>query len=67
LAGGGWRTFHAERTEIERRFGNWTSFGSDLAPQPSWVRRQHRVRLWVQAKLLINADRIRHRFPLATE
>jgi hypothetical protein len=66
LEGGGWSTFHRERTDIERRFGNWTSFGGGMAPLPSWVRRLTRVRLWVQAKLLINADRIVQRQRLAS-
>jgi hypothetical protein len=55
--GGGWLSFHRERTNIERKFGNCTSFGGGLAPLPSWVRRRHRVTLWVHAKLLINAQR----------
>jgi hypothetical protein len=55
------KIFHAQRTSIERKFGNWTSFGSGLAPLPSWVRRHARVRLWVQAKFLINACRILQR------
>jgi len=46
------------RAAIERRFGHLTSFGGGLGPLPSWVRRLWRVRLWVQAKLLINAARI---------
>jgi hypothetical protein len=46
------------RTEIERDFGNATSFGGGLAPLPAWVRGLHRVRTWVWAKLLINAARI---------
>ena len=45
------------RVQIERCFGNLTSFAAGLGPLPSWVRRPHRVRLWVQAKLLINALR----------
>jgi hypothetical protein len=45
------------RQQIERQFGNLTSFAAGLGPLPSWVRRPHRVRLWVQAKLLINAIR----------
>jgi hypothetical protein len=57
LEGGGWQPFHRDRTKIERKFGNCTSFGGGLAPLPSWVRRHHRVHLWVQAKLLINAQR----------
>lgn len=59
LEGDGWRAFHCERTEIERKFGNCTSFGGGLGPLPSWVRRLARVTLWVQAKLIINAHRIR--------
>lgn len=46
------------RRRIERLFGNFTSFGCGLAPLPAWVRRLHRVRRWVWAKLLINAIRI---------
>ena len=58
LEGGGWRRFHQQRTQIERHFGHWTSFGGGLAGLPSWVRTLGRVRRWVQAKLLINAVRI---------
>jgi hypothetical protein len=46
------------RTQIERSFGNATSFGGGLAPLPAWVRGLDRVRTWVWAKLLINAVRI---------
>jgi len=46
------------RREIERLFGQLTSFGGGLAPLPAWVRRLHRVRRWVWAKLLINSIRI---------
>ncbi len=46
------------RGAIERTYGNATSFGGGLAPLPAWVRRQHRVRTWVWAKLLINAARV---------
>jgi hypothetical protein len=46
------------RNAIERTFGNWTSFGGGLSPLPAWVRRPHRVQLWTQAKLLVNAVRI---------
>jgi len=46
------------RRQIERRFGNATSFGGGLAPLPAWVRGWQRVRTWVWAKLLINAARI---------
>jgi len=57
-AGSAWQPFHRDRTNIERKFGNCTSFGGGLAPLPTWVRRLHRVTLWIQAKLLINAQRI---------
>ena len=46
------------RTGIERSFGNATSFAGGLGPLPAWVRRLWRVRIWVWAKLLINAARI---------
>ena len=45
------------RNEIERLFGTLTNFAAGLSPLPNWVRRPHRVRQWVQAKLLINAIR----------
>lgn len=51
----------ALRGPIERCFGHLTSFAGGLGPLPSWVRRQHRVELWVQAKLLLNALRILNR------
>jgi hypothetical protein len=50
---------YASRSAIERDFGQLTSFGGGLGPLPSWVRRLWRVRLWVQAKLAINAARIK--------
>lgn len=46
------------RSEIERNFGNATSFAGGLSPLPAWVRRTHRVRTWVWCKLLINAARV---------
>jgi hypothetical protein len=54
------RSLLAGRGAIERRFGNATSFGGGLGPLPAWVRRRRRVELWVWAKLVINAARIRH-------
>jgi len=45
------------RTYIEQRFGQLTNFGGGLGPLPNWVRRLARVRLWVFAKLLIQAAR----------
>ena len=49
------RALHAERDDVERRFGRLTNHAAGLAPLPNWVRRIHRVRLWVQTKLLIHA------------
>jgi Transposase DDE domain len=49
---------YRRRTAIERSFGHATVFAGGLGPQPAWVRRQRRVRIWVWAKLLINAVRI---------
>jgi hypothetical protein len=43
------------RDDVERKFGWLTNHGAALAPLPAWVRRTHRVRLWVQGKLLAHA------------
>jgi hypothetical protein len=51
------RQLYARRASVERRFGRLTNFGGGLAPLPNWVRTLPRVRLWVQAKLLIDAAR----------
>lgn len=51
------RQLYALRGSIERRFGRLTNFGGGLAPLPNWVRTLPRVRLWVAAKLLIDAAR----------
>ncbi len=45
------------RVGIERSYGNATSFGGGLGPLPAWVRRPHRVAVWVAAKAVINMDR----------
>jgi Transposase DDE domain len=45
------------RRQIERQFGNLTSFGGGLTCLPPWVRRFPRVRNWLNTKLLINAAR----------
>lgn len=47
------------RGRIERGYGTLTSFGGGLSQLPAWVRHQDRVWLWVTAKLLINAERMR--------
>jgi len=57
------RELLAKRTAIERLFSGLTSFGGGLAPLPAWVRTLPRVRLWVQAKLLINAIRLKNLQP----
>jgi hypothetical protein len=56
-SGFGARLYQA-RTAIERSFGNATVFAGGLGPLPAWVRGLRRVRIWVWAKLLINAVRI---------
>jgi Transposase DDE domain len=64
LSGTFGRELYALRRNIERNFGNLTNFGGGLAPLPSWVRRSWRVKLWVHAKLIVNA--IQHRFIAVT-
>lgn len=51
------RHLYHYRKQIERDFANFTSYGGGLTGLPPWVRRLHRVRNWVHAKLLINALR----------
>lgn len=43
-----------QRSSIERQFGNLTSWGGGLTHLPPWVRTHRRVKLYVQAKLIIN-------------
>ena len=52
------KDLYTHRACIERHFGQWGNFGGGLAPLPNWVRRPHRVALWVQAKIIINTLRI---------
>ncbi len=47
------RQLHAMRAVIERKFGYLTSTGGLLANLPAWVRSHARVRMWVQAKLIL--------------
>jgi hypothetical protein len=49
------------RNQVERHFGNATSFAGGLGPLPPWVRREHRVHRWVSAKLILNGLRIQKR------
>jgi hypothetical protein len=51
------RELYAMRGDIERHYGNLTSFGGGLQPLPSWVRTPHRTALWIAAKLVINGVR----------
>lgn len=44
-----------DRVAIERQFGNLTNWGGGLNGLPAWVRTHRRVRLWVQAKLVLAA------------
>lgn len=55
------RSLLAHRRQIERDFAGLVSFGGGLQCLPSWVRTLPRVRLFVHAKLIINAARIRRR------
>lgn len=49
------RGLYRYRRRIEHCFAQLTSFVGGLGPLPFWVRRFHRVRLWVHCKLLLNA------------
>jgi len=54
-----WRdVFARQRDHIERFFGMLVASSGGLIGLPAWVRRLHRVRLWVGAKLAINAARV---------
>lgn len=44
-----------DRSEIERQFGQLSSWGGGLACLPAWVRTHRRVHAWVQAKLVLTA------------
>lgn len=50
---------YKRRTTIERAFGHLGNFGGGLGPLPHYVRRLRRVRRWVQAKIILNALRLR--------
>lgn len=52
------RELKPRRDAIERFFSRLTCAGGGLTTLPPWVRRRHRVRAWVTAKLVINAARI---------
>lgn len=44
---------HRQRPNIERQFGSYSSAAYGLTTLPPWVRRLHRVKLWVGAKLVL--------------
>ena len=54
------RGIYRQRGQIERDLGQLCCFGGGLQPLPAWVRRPHRVALWVILKLIINGLRIQH-------
>ena len=47
------RDLYKWRTAIERKFGHLTSTPGLLTHLPAWVRTLRRVRMWVQAKLIL--------------
>ena len=49
------KALYHHRDAIERQFAWLTNHAGGLPPLPNWVRRLHRVRAWVQAKLIIHA------------
>jgi hypothetical protein len=59
------RVFKPQRGSIERFFGTMTCAAAGLPVLPPWVRRLHRVQVWVGAKLVINAARIAMRSEIA--
>jgi hypothetical protein len=60
------RPLYTLRGQIERDFGQMSSFGGGLQPLPAWVRRPHRVAFWVIGKLIFNGLRILKNHGLTT-
>jgi len=46
-------SLHAQRGDIERRFGSLSTAWYGLGPLPAWVRGQACVERWVAAKLVL--------------
>jgi hypothetical protein len=46
------RSLLSSRVNIERMFGNLTTFIGGLGPLPHWVRTLFRVEMWVRAKMI---------------
>lgn len=44
---------YRQRPNIERQFGSYSSAAYGLGHLPPWVRRLHRVKLWIGAKLVL--------------
>lgn len=44
---------HTQRPNIERQFGCYSSIAGGIGTLPPWVRRLHRVKLWIGAKLVL--------------
>ena len=42
-----------DRRAIEREYGNLTNWSAGLTGLPAWIRTERRVRVWVQAKLVL--------------
>lgn len=57
--------FKILRSAIERYFGTLATAGGGLHALPSWIRRLHRVRVWVSAKLALNVARTSNRRKVA--
>lgn len=53
-----WPMLRKKRWTIERFFAGLVTSGVGATGLPAWVRRLHRVKLWLGAKLVINAARI---------
>jgi len=55
------RQLMIDRVAIERFFGNLVNGSMGLSCLPSWVRTYPRVHRWVQAKMIINAQKSHHK------
>jgi len=53
-----WGKVHALRTGVERYFAGLSSGVVSGGHLPPWARRIHRVRNWIDAKIIINAARV---------
>lgn len=52
------QALEAQRYDIDRFFAHLGNSGGGLSPLPNWVRTYPRVRLWVQAKIILNLARL---------